>query len=184
MDGKQLQVQETQQILSNALLALLKVKPYSSISVNDILSQSQISRRTFYRHFRNKNHLLHFYFRELMQEYLIQKETLITEKDPYQALLASFKFWYSKRKSLKLVIDNQLFEPFIAHWNDNAQAISEKFYDSDDLNEGIYSLRFFIGGYCNALWIWLGKEKPETPEAMARYFLNILSSLDFKNTAQ
>ena len=40
MDGKQLQVQETQQILSNALLALLKVKPYSSIDIFAIKTTS------------------------------------------------------------------------------------------------------------------------------------------------
>lgn len=58
MDGKQLQVQETKEMLKQGLLTLLQSQDFSEISVTDIIEVSQTSRRTFYRHFRNKRALL------------------------------------------------------------------------------------------------------------------------------
>jgi AcrR family transcriptional regulator len=41
----------TQTVIANAMKQLMKVKPFDDISVNDIIKECGISRKTFYYHF-------------------------------------------------------------------------------------------------------------------------------------
>jgi AcrR family transcriptional regulator len=50
--------QRTQQALIDALLALLAVKHYDEISINDIIDRANVGRSTFYAHYQAKDDLL------------------------------------------------------------------------------------------------------------------------------
>jgi AcrR family transcriptional regulator len=50
--------QRTQQALMEALIALLAVKRYDEISINDIVDQANVGRATFYVHYQDKDDLL------------------------------------------------------------------------------------------------------------------------------
>jgi AcrR family transcriptional regulator len=50
--------QRTQQALMEALIALLAVKRYDEISVNDIVNRANVGRATFYAHYQAKDDLL------------------------------------------------------------------------------------------------------------------------------
>lgn len=115
MDGKQLQVQETKEMLKQGLLTLLQSQDFSEISVTDIIEVSQTSRRTFYRHFRNKRALLDYYLQELMKEYFRVEEDMQSKPNQYEAYLYLFRFWYSKRQELRGLVKSQLFPPLFLH---------------------------------------------------------------------
>ncbi len=51
-------VQKTQNLLREALVALISEKPYDSIVVKEILDRANVGRSTFYMHFRDKDDLL------------------------------------------------------------------------------------------------------------------------------
>lgn len=51
-------VQRTQRLLEQALLALIKEKPFESISVQEIIDRANVGRATFYEHYDNKEDLL------------------------------------------------------------------------------------------------------------------------------
>lgn len=51
-------VQRTQQLLEQALLALIKEKSFESISVQEIIDRANVGRATFYEHYDNKEDLL------------------------------------------------------------------------------------------------------------------------------
>ena len=51
-------VQRTRTALYDALVQLIRIKPYRDISVDDILRQANVGRSTFYAHFRSKDELL------------------------------------------------------------------------------------------------------------------------------
>ena len=50
--------QRTQQALMDALIALLAVKRYDEISINDIIDRANVGRSTFYAHYQAKDDLL------------------------------------------------------------------------------------------------------------------------------
>lgn len=51
-------VRRTRDRLGDALVALLVEKPFDDITVQDVLDRAQVSRSTFYSHYRDKNDLL------------------------------------------------------------------------------------------------------------------------------
>lgn len=51
-------VARTRDLLEQALLSLIKEKPFDSISVQDIIDRANVGRATFYLHYENKEDLL------------------------------------------------------------------------------------------------------------------------------
>lgn len=50
--------QQTRQALFEAFVALVLSRNYDEISISDIIAKAGVSRSTFYRHYRNKDHIL------------------------------------------------------------------------------------------------------------------------------
>src|SRR5512136_644001 len=63
--------QRTQQALMEALIALLAVKHYDEISINDIIDRANVGRSTFYAHYQTKDDLLKSSFERVL-DMLIQ----------------------------------------------------------------------------------------------------------------
>lgn len=61
-----LRVRRTYKLLSDALITLMKAKPFEKISVMDICNEAMVHRATFYTHFEDKYQLLKYCMRELV----------------------------------------------------------------------------------------------------------------------
>jgi AcrR family transcriptional regulator len=103
-------VTRTQNLIRDALRALLKVKSFESISVQDIAERATVNRATFYAHFTDKFALLDAIVREDLAECLA-KDDPIAEPDPRKMLeiLATCVFAFvSRHRQCKVDKD---FEP-------------------------------------------------------------------------
>ncbi|PKO05272.1 MAG: hypothetical protein CVU41_11585 [Chloroflexi bacterium HGW-Chloroflexi-3] len=76
-DSTDLRVRRTRKWLQEAVLSLMLEKPFTRISIAEITDQAQVSRPTFYLHYRNKEEVLEDYldsiyknFKDDMQPYL------------------------------------------------------------------------------------------------------------------
>ncbi|MCR4948899.1 MAG: TetR/AcrR family transcriptional regulator [Treponema sp.] len=58
---------ETKILMANALKKLIKDRPFSKITVQDIVSECNINRNTFYYHFENNYDLLYFAYSQEVQ---------------------------------------------------------------------------------------------------------------------
>ena len=71
----------------SGLFELLKLKPYSDITISDICEQGGISRQTFYRNFTCKEEIVQYYIHHLMRCFIDQAEGIM-EKDLYAFFLS------------------------------------------------------------------------------------------------
>lgn len=171
MNGKERQVLETKKFLVRALLTLLQDKDYRAISIKEIIEVSQTSRRTFYRHFRNKDDLLDYYLQQLMEEYFDFERGKLPQYSCHEACLHFFSFWYSKRQELQGIIKSRLFSDFIYSWTAYAPLLVKTLFIECREEDVLLRMRFFIGGFCNTIWHWLEQEEPDSPERMTANFL-------------
>jgi len=63
------QFKRTTSAICHALMALLKLKPFEKITVQDILDTTPVTRSTFYKHFHDKYEIV-----EKMQEYYLSSQ--------------------------------------------------------------------------------------------------------------
>lgn len=63
------QFTRTDKAIAQALISLLKVKPFEKITVQDILDETPVTRSTFYKHFRDKYEII-----ERMQDYFFASQ--------------------------------------------------------------------------------------------------------------
>lgn len=63
------QAELSRNLIANALLELLKTKPYSKISIAELTECADIARRTFYRHFESINDVLLYVLSKIATEF-------------------------------------------------------------------------------------------------------------------
>ena len=62
----------TDKAITQALISLLKVKPFEKITVQDILDETPVTRSTFYKHFHDKYEIAE----KMQQEFFEAQDTL------------------------------------------------------------------------------------------------------------
>lgn len=103
----------------SSFVALLAQKPFSEITIQDIITRSTYSRSSFYTYFKDKYELMQTLVDETAQHYIavMTKELLHTENTEseddrlYQIALATFRYVYSEREVFQLIFTAQL-EPY------------------------------------------------------------------------
>lgn len=102
MNGHQKQKEQSGRMIEDALFLIMKEKPYAEISVSEITRKADLSRRTFYRLYKEKDEVLQRYFDRLCQEYCGQAP-LLEKYDISQIAGEYFNFWYQYRETLLLM---------------------------------------------------------------------------------
>lgn len=80
--GKKKQVWETKNMIANAFRYLIEETYYNDITIYHILEKAGVSRRTFYRHFDNKEDLLDYILTMLIIEYYDEREKFLCATRP------------------------------------------------------------------------------------------------------
>lgn len=148
---------ETKQILVNALLDALTVKPFGKISVNELCKSSGISRSTFYLHFKDKYELLSFCLNEIYKELNLVMENR-SPKDFLMVMLTQCQkneqifyniFRYELNEEL-LDIFYQFFSKYLI------QLLEEKRAKGVLLPGPVDSVAaFYIGGLTSMTLLWI-----------------------------
>ena len=75
MNGHQKQKEQSVRMIEEALFKLMEEKNYTQITVSEVAKRADISRRTFYRFYKERDEVLRCYLGKLCQEY--QRTTLV-----------------------------------------------------------------------------------------------------------
>ena len=67
----------TKRRLADALLVLLQNRPINEITVDDIVTQCEVNRNTFYYHFDNIGELVEFYVKSIVDDLIDTGRTIV-----------------------------------------------------------------------------------------------------------
>lgn len=143
---------------------LLEEKQYSEITIVDISIGASVSRKTFYRLFKNKDNLLNTYIDQLLNEWI----TYADKNNPktYEDLITLlFEFWKQYIPQLTILVNanlssvilnkfNSIFPQYFIDFHNQHPSISYKGkqYDSTQMK---YIALLSVGSLWNAFSTWL-----------------------------
>jgi AcrR family transcriptional regulator len=174
--------QRTQQTLIDALIALLAVKHYDEISINDIIDRANVGRSTFYAHYQSKDDLLksgfervldmlihHISFGEADQDFQLDTTQLFRHAQGHYEVYRTL-VWGSGYNLLTKDGHAALSAKFQENFN---QLLSGKPEPSIPLAVLSYSM---AGTLLILLKWWLDNKMPYSPEYMDEIFQQLVMS--------
>ncbi len=174
--------QRTQQALMDALIALLAVKHYNDISINDIIDRANVGRSTFYAHYQAKDDLLKSGFERVLDMLIHQINTSEGEQGLRLDTTQFFRHAQGHYEIYRTLVWGSGFDVLT---KDGHAALSAKFQESfTRLLSGrpqpsipLAVLSYSVAGTLLILlkW-WLDNKMPYSPEYMDEIFQQLVMS--------
>lgn len=183
-------IARTQTALRDALVALVEERGLDAISVGDICSAANITRGTFYNHFKDKDALVCAFEDEVIEGLDIFQERMaklslpelaksVALKQPLPLLVEMFDYLRGEAPFLHAMLGNGGDAAFAPRIRDSVctnlvQSILHKRYrESTDPFVGYY-VAFYASAYLGMIMRWIETGMAETSEDMARIAQRLL----------
>lgn len=160
---------DTDSILADALLDLLKEKPFKKVTVEDIVNKCGASRSTFYRHFKDKYDLMDWIYLRKADNFkgyqgtggskylLLQGASYLKELQDYFTNIIQFHG------------QNSFTEFMFAYvFNYTKERILEKSGANSLTDDVLFSLKMYTAGQVYITSDWLNSGLKESPEKIAQ----------------
>lgn len=145
-----------------ALIKLLKVYSFEEITVTQLSQEAELSRKTYYRLYKDKNEILTQLFEGLYAE--CAKELNKREVTNYWDLVQTyFDFWESRKTFISILEKNKLLPRLFEYVYVKAYRNWENIFPMENSPEAIpYLLAYGVGGMNGMLikWVEQGMEVP------------------------
>ena len=155
--------------LTDALLEIMKNKPYNKITIKEISDKALLSRRTFYRNFNSKDEVLSLKMEYICREYIsyFSGEQNLSYKN---IIHIYFKFWKDHLDFLLALDKSDLLYLMLQKFNEYLPLIYNHFKGHLHLFKNRehleYALYFSSGGLWNVLLKWIKEGAKKSPEEM------------------
>ena len=169
MNGHQKQREQSANMIEEALFELMREKSYAGITVSEIAKRADISRRTFYRLYREKDEVLRRFLHKLCDEYCTLVPVLACY-DIRQISQDFFGFWYRYREILLLMHESGMEEMLYYEISRASLEVVKKRMgrlESWKTRDMLYFASYSAGGFMLLLWQWMEKGMDGTPEGYA-----------------
>jgi AcrR family transcriptional regulator len=172
--------QRTQQALMDALIALLAVKSYDEISINEIVDRANVGRSTFYAHYQTKDDLLKSGFERVLDMLIHHISFGEAGQDLRLDTTPLFRHASGHYELYRTLVWGSGFEPLT---RDGHAALGEKFQESFSkfLSEKLEPLvpldvlaHTMAGSLLILLKWWLDHKMPYPPERMNDFFQQLV----------
>lgn len=154
-----------------ALLSLMREKPYKDINVTELSERADLSRRTFYRHFKTVDEVMDFHMQNICAEFIdFTSAYPDVQKDLENVVFVHFSFWERHKNFLMLLNDNDLLYKMIQKFTIDVH-MKIMPYTASRENEYVYY--FITGGQWNLLVKWVEDGAVVSPEEMSKIAIKI-----------
>jgi len=177
-------IQRTEQLLRDALIALILEKGYDAITVQDILDRANMGRSTFYAHYRDKEDLLlsgfHGLFDAFQEEY---RKTAPAHSEPAQMekdfSLFFFRHAGSQRDLFRAMIGEQggkiIQDHLLKYVTQYFRGHLASQFAGQNQKVPVDLLAYFIASsYLSLLIWWLDHDLPYSAEEMDQLFQRLI----------
>ena len=158
-------------MISNALIALLSEKEIGFITITELCDKAQVSRRTFYRHFNNKNEVVDYYVTKIMANLALELRAASVQ-DKRSFILVFFNFWKPYTQLFLILNNNGLGEIIFTSYIKCVTTLtfcdtsSQGMYNNASQNFH-YNMAYILGGLWSLLTFWIMNGSKKTPEELS-----------------
>lgn len=160
--------------IARALLRLMASKPYSDITVTDIVARAGVARASYYRNFSSKEDVLLSAAATVLDGYRVRTRELGRGFFEYESILLIFRYFNAYRVPILTVYKAGLASLFLRVFDEHIDEIAG---DMSCLDPSRYLLPFVSGGLFNVFSKWLESGMKETPEQMADLMTRAIAGL-------
>ncbi len=165
--------------ITDALLKLMEKYPYEDISVKQIVLETDLVRKTFYRNYSSKDDVLRSHIRSILLDYFE-----IVNNARGDVLTTIFEFAVENKKLLMLLDKNDMLYVVLQGMNEFIMSVKTK--QNQELNpfsklfEGLdsdYLISLNTGGIWNVISLWVRRGMTEDPDDVKRTIAQYLSRI-------
>lgn len=162
-------------MIVDAFISLTQHLPYNEITILRITQEANISRQTFYRHFKSKDEILAELMDSISKEVTQKLQTLVspTRKEIFKTYLS---FWVLHKDFLHIISNGHIESWLISAYEDVMQKqleILKPYFQNLSQNEFKLVKTFLIGGLYQLKTHWCTHHFHESPEYLASLLDNI-----------
>ncbi len=165
---------DVKKIIADALLILNQAKHLDNITVKNILEKSNVSRRTFYNHFKDKNDLIQYIYDEYIIPDFKQPSTLQDFESSMVNTLTQMKQYQTFMKQACLMEGQNCLKDYIYNHCQSFDLAWHEYLYGSDLPE---TLRFATIYHSNAstsmVLSWILSDMVVAPKEMAQMITNM-----------
>jgi AcrR family transcriptional regulator len=186
-----MRVLRTRRWLQDALLQLMKEKPFREIQITEIADRAQVSRPTFYLHYQSKQELLLSHVDAVFAEFYseITNNIAVGKADRKQCSILMFQYWERYADTLRMVIEanihNELRDRLRKYV---ALVIAQLPQENEKARADKQSLEFIIdfvaGGAYMLLTQWIIQNRPRSAEQMGQLYYDLTTPAEALTFAQ
>lgn len=171
----------TRKMLAQSLKNLMNTKPFSKITVNEIVKDCELNRNTFYYHFEDTNALLKWILEEEAIKIVKQFDLIQNHRD---ALLFMFQYIEDNSSIINCALDSLGREALKHFFHDDFFAIMQKVVDDTEtmLNSHLdkdyknFITEFYTNALAEMLVDYLHNKDRKNQEILIRYYVSTTRS--------
>ena len=167
----------------DAVVTLLPDNTFDELTLNEILNEAGVSKRTFYRYFKHKDDILECYYDQFVTRYYQLKDEIIRQTSLKKMMIINLDYFFRNRERLRLLIRDRRHYRLIENFN----RVNGRMYmgsavwkriraDGPDLSlDDMYY--FTVGGYSNIIIHRIMEENPKSSSEIADDIFRALGEL-------
>lgn len=165
--------------IARALQDLMQEKPYQELTITEVASRADLSRRTFYRHFLTIDDVLHYTLEAITDQFIafLMEETQdgAREVGLTTIVFLFFTYWERHKELLLLLKENDMLFLLLQKFFPKVRA---RLHGEPDGQQSAttqaYVFSFAAGGAWNLLVSWVEAGAVQSPREMERVAAYIL----------
>ena len=161
----------TKECIVTALLRLMEVKSYSSISITDITNLAGVSRMAYYRNYKNKDEIL-------INHLLEQESKLINELHGSHAQTVRGMIYYiAEFFQENVLVIKAVFNAGLVHSITTllGERIQSYFPVSNNRADGKYAIQFYVSAIIGVFRMWFDNGMVESADEISDILCNLIN---------